>query len=78
MVVNKHNARDPHGDETHLLHQVTLTFTEDVGAIQRLSRHTGRVESLPLEDHRYTFYLPGGTGDLFKYRTGKPFVGAEK
>jgi len=78
MVVNKHNARDPHGDETPLLHRVTLTFTEDVGAIQRLSRHTGRVESLPLEDHRYTFYLPGGTGDLFKYRTGKPFVGAEK
>jgi len=78
MVVNKHNTRDPHGDETHLLHQVTLTLTENVGAIQRLSRHTGRVEHLPLKDHRCTFYLPGGTGDLFKYRTGKPFVGVEE
>jgi hypothetical protein len=78
MVVNKHNARDPHGDETHLLHNVTLTFTDDVGGIRHLSRHTGRVESLSLEDHRYTFSLPGGTGDLFNYRTDKPFVGAEE
>ena len=58
--------------------ELTAKNHDDVGAIQRLSRHTGRIESLPLEDHRYSFYLPGGTRDLFKYRTGKPFVGAEK
>lgn len=77
MVVNKHNARDPHGDETQLLHQVTLTFTEDISAIERLSRHTGRVENLPLRNCCFTFHLPGGTGDLFKYRTDKPFVGVQ-
>jgi hypothetical protein len=60
VVIDKHDARDPHGDETRLLHCVTLTFTEDVSAIRHLSRHTGRVKNLSLEDHRYTFSLPGG------------------
>jgi hypothetical protein len=77
MVVNKRNARDPNGDETHMLEWVTLSFADEVEAIERLNRRTGHVENVPLKDHRYTFYLPAGTGELFKYRTGKPFVGVE-
>jgi hypothetical protein len=77
MVVNKRNARDPNGDETHLLERVTLSFADEVDVVQRLNRRTGDVENAPLKDHRYTFYLPGGTGELFKYHTEKPFVGVK-
>jgi hypothetical protein len=35
------------------------------------------VDNVPLKDHHFRFYLPGGMGELFKYRTGKPFVGVE-
>ena len=77
MVVNKRNARDPNGDETHLLERVTLSFADDVDVIQQLNRRTGRVQNVLLKEHRYTFYLPGGTGELFKFRTGEPFVGVE-
>ncbi|MEO1997217.1 MAG: hypothetical protein ABGZ17_18260 [Planctomycetaceae bacterium] len=78
MVVNKRNARNPNGDETHLLARVTLSFAGGVDVIQRLNRRTGHVENLQLKDHRYTFYLPGGTGELFKYGTAKPFIGVEE
>ncbi len=77
MVVNKRNARDPNGDETHLLERVTLSFADEVDVVQRLNRRTGDVENVPLKEHRYTFYLPGGTGELFKYQTDKPFVGVK-
>ena len=34
-------------------------------------------EPSELTDHSYSFELPGGTGDLFKYHTGAPFAGVE-
>ena len=53
-----------------------MTFAPSVGAIERLNRETGQVERLELaEDHTYTFTLPAGTGDLFKYASSKSFVG---
>ena len=53
-----------------------MTFASGVRAIERLNRETGKVERLELNsDHTYTFTLPAGTGDLFKYATGKPFAG---
>ncbi len=78
MVVNKHNARDPHSDERNLLHKITLTFADEVKAIEKLSRFTGHVEHLNLRDHQLSFFLPGGTGDLFKYATSMPFAGIER
>jgi hypothetical protein len=78
MVVNKRNARDPNGDETHLLERVTLSFSDDTDAIQRLNRRTGHVENVALAGHEYVFYLPGGTGELFKYKSDKPFTGIEE
>ncbi len=77
MVVNKRNARDPHGDDTPLLEKVALTFSDGIDAIQRLNRRTGTVEDVSMEDHQYTFYLPGGTGELFKYKSDKPFAAVE-
>ena len=76
MIVNKLNARDPDGDETHLTRKITLTFADDVKAIERLSRFNGRVERLVLRKHTFSFFLQGGTGELFKYASGKPFPGA--
>jgi hypothetical protein len=78
MVVNKRNARDPNGDETALLEKVTLTFADEVTVVQRLNRRTGHVENVALKGGPYVFYLPGGTGELFKYKSDKPFAGIEK
>ncbi len=75
MVVNKRNARDPNGDETHLLERVTLSFADEVEVVQRLNRRTGQVENVALEGCQYVFYLPGGTGELFKCKSDKPFAG---
>jgi len=75
MVVNKRNARDPNGDETHLLEKVTLLFADEVEVVQRLNRRAGHVENITLEDHRFVFYLPGGTGELFKCKSDEPFAG---
>jgi hypothetical protein len=53
-----------------------------INSVQRLSRTRGKVEDLPLqkvgEAGRYllTLDLDGGTGDLIKFNTGAPFVGA--
>lgn len=75
MIVNKRNARDPNGDDTDLIERVTLDFSGETVAVQRLDRRSGIVENVILKDNRYILYLPGGTGELFKYKTGKPFVG---
>ena len=62
-------------DNPGAVQRVTLTFAEGVEAIQRLSRLTGQVEEILLTDHKFTFELPGGTGDLFKYRSSRAFAG---
>ena len=53
-----------------------ITFDPKVRTILRLSRETGKVERLTIDDPAdgLTLTLPGGTGDLFKYDTG-PFAG---
>ena len=55
---------------------MTLSFHPSVKSIQRLRRDTGTVETIAV-DENYAFDLPGGTGDLFKFNTGSPFVGVE-
>ena len=78
MVANKINSRATDVDHAGLATQVTLTFTDEVTAIERLSRETGKVERHELKDHAFTFKLPAGTGDLFKYAGGRSFVGVEQ
>lgn len=50
-----------------------------VSSLQRLNRLTGQVDVVSLNHvsgsiYDYDFTLPGGTGDLFKYNTGAPFI----
>jgi autotransporter-associated beta strand protein len=65
-----------------------LTMDFDMGwttvnSLQRLNRNTGVVETIPLAlvsgtQFRLSNYdLEGGTGDLFKYNDGSPFVGVQ-
>jgi autotransporter-associated beta strand protein len=61
---------------------VTLNFDNNysgVSSLQRLRRSDGQVEIVPLTKnangtYTLTFNLEGGTGDLFKYNDGTPFV----
>jgi autotransporter-associated beta strand protein len=65
-----------------------LTMDFDMGwtttnSLQRLNRNTGVVDTIPLTlvsgtQYRLSNYdLEGGTGDLFKYNDGSPFVGVQ-
>jgi hypothetical protein len=54
--------------------------TSGINSLQRLNRLTGEVEVVPLVHdggsvYHLDFSLAGGTGDLFKYNTGAPFIG---
>jgi hypothetical protein len=75
MVVNKNDTRVLEANHGTLAQQVTLVFGEEVPAIERFNRETGKVERLELIDHAFSFSLPGGTGDLFKYASDLPFAG---
>lgn len=88
MVTNALGAylQDPSLRVTDCIQQITLNFNvgaSGINSLQRLSRDTGLVEVLPLthvsgDHYRYVFNLEGGTGDLFKYNDGSPFVGIEQ
>ncbi len=81
MVTN--GLSDANGSASETRQQITLTFnmgTSNITSLQRLSRYTGEVEIVPLVSDGGGMYhldlvLDGGTGDLFKYNTGAPFVG---
>ena len=76
MVVNcKHGANLSKHDAAHW---VRLTFeSADVEKVERLNRLTGRTEVLNTKtlegDRVLDIRLPGGTGDLFKWRDGEPW-----
>jgi autotransporter-associated beta strand protein len=65
--------------------QVTMNFDtaySGVTTLQRLRRSDGQLEIVPLtktaaagRQYTYAWTLEGGTGDLFKYNDGTPFVG---
>ena len=84
MVTN--GLSDGSGTAAQTQQQIRLTFdmgSSGITSIQRLSRNTGTVEIIPLTaDGNGGYYvdivLDGGTGDLFKYNTGAPFVGIEE
>jgi hypothetical protein len=60
--------------------RVTFDFGSiGITSLQRLSRQTGEVETIPLVSDGASLYhldlvLEGGAGDLFKFNTGAPFV----
>jgi hypothetical protein len=77
MVLN--GLTDYTGSASATRQKMRLRFNSSVTQIQRLSRDTGLVETLPLivdgTTKYYELTLDGGTADLFKIDTGAPFVG---
>ncbi len=86
MLVNLYHGAALSAAESNL--GFTITFDSSVNSLLYLNRLTGKEEKIALDNHRLTWKLPGGTGDLFKYDTGKfisapsidskPFVKQEK
>lgn len=78
MVVNLRHGADL--DKQQAGDAMKLFFDPGVLAVERLNRLTGQVDVLPTLDNpdggnRYLeIALEGGTGDLFKYSTGRPFA----
>lgn len=87
MITNALGAYldDPTATVTDCLQRITLGFdfgASSISSLQRLRRSDGLVEVVPLthlsgSQYQLTFDLEGGTGDLFKYNDGTPFVGVE-
>lgn len=81
MVTN--GLADPTGIVADCKQEVTLDFefiASGMNSLQRLRRSDGQVETVPLtpisgNHYRLTLSLDGGTGDLFKFNDGAPFVG---
>ena len=49
----------------------SIVFDPAVESLLRLSRQTGKAETVRLSNHKLDGYtLPGGTGDLFKFPSG--------
>ncbi len=80
MIVN--GLVDPNGtvaDTSQLIH-LTFNFAgSGIDKLLRLNRDTGLIEVVPLNHvsgstYRLDLLLEGGTGDLFKYDNGLPFV----
>ncbi|MEX2172539.1 MAG: hypothetical protein WD851_24670 [Pirellulales bacterium] len=77
MVVNL--LIDQTLDATQTIHMEFDFGASGINSLQRLNRLTGSVEVVPLIHdggslYHLDFSLAGGTGDLFKYNTGTPFI----
>jgi autotransporter-associated beta strand protein len=76
---------DPTATVADCMQRLTLNFDftgSNITSLQRLRRSDGQVEVVPLthlsgNQYQLTFDLEGGTGDLFKYNDGSPFVGVQ-
>jgi len=76
---------DPSATVADCIQRITLDFdfgASSINSLQRLRRSDGQVEVVPLShltgnQYELTFDLEGGTGDLFKYNDGTPFVGIQ-
>jgi autotransporter-associated beta strand protein len=87
MVTNAMGAylQDASLTPANCTQRLTLNFdfgSSGLDSLKRLRRSDGLVEIVPLISdggglYHYTFDLEGGTGDLFKYNDGSPFVGLE-
>ncbi len=87
MIENALGAylQDPSLLVTDCTQRITLDFDftgSSITSLQRLRRSDGQVEVVPLShlsgnQYELTFDLEGGTGDLFKYNDGSPFVGVQ-
>lgn len=90
MILNGLSWADSLVSETRQAITIDFNFgSSDITGLQRLRRSDGVVESINTsgsytdltwtqinpKKYRMVLTLDGGTGDLFKYDTGAPFVG---
>ena len=85
MVTNALGAYldDPTATVADCQQSITMNFDSQysgVSTLQRLRRSDGQLEIVPLtrtsgRQYTTTISVEGGTGDLFKYNDGSPFVG---
>lgn len=76
---------DPTATVLDCRQQITLNFDfgyTTINSLERLRRSDGQVEVVPLthvsgSQYQLVFDLEGGTGDLFKFNDGHPFVGVQ-
>ncbi len=77
MVTN--GLTDMNGTAAQTQQEIVLDF-ENMPTLQRVNRNTGAVEDVNLVPtngkYRWTLTLDGGTSELFKFKTGAPFVGS--
>src|SRR5204863_4916085 len=81
MITN--GLTDPAGLATDCRQLITINFdfkTSGISSLLRLSRDSGTLEQVPLildspSHYHLSLTLDGGTGDLFKFNDGAPFVG---
>jgi len=81
MIVNGLSWPDD-GTGARTMQEIRIDFDfgeSGITSLQRLNRDTGEVEVVPLVHDGGSLYhldltLEGGTGDLFKFNTGAPFV----
>lgn len=73
MLVNTDHAYDKTAAECET--EFTITFDSSVDSILSLDRDTHELHRIHLTNNQYTFTLPGGTGDIFKYDDGEAFPG---
>jgi hypothetical protein len=81
MVTN--GLIDAVGSATETRQNIRISFnfgSSGITKLERLNRNTGKIEMVSLVSEGGSLYhldlvLDGGTGDLFKYKTGAPFVG---
>jgi hypothetical protein len=80
MVTNA--LADMNGTPADMRQRVLLRFdfgASGVSQLQRIDRTTGLLEDVNLTpvatNHHLSLELDGGRGDLFKFKTGAPFVG---
>ena len=83
MIVNGLSGRTADANDT--LQNVTLAFDfgdSEIDSLQKLSRETGTVDTVALIADGGSVYhldmeLLGGTGELFKFNSGAPFIMAD-
>jgi len=83
MITN--GLDDPTGTVADCAQNITVNFSfagSGINSLLRLRRSDGQVETVPLThisgtQYQLTLALDGGTGDLFKFNDGAPFVGVQ-
>ena len=73
MVVNNEHHQDATAAEC--TKSCVITFDASITSLQQIDRLTGDVITVnPAGNYTLSLTLPGGTGELFKYDTGWPFI----